>query len=276
MLVQKYAFAKINLTLEVGKKREDGYHEIVSVMARTTLSDKVEVEKNTVGSIRLNCTDLSLNGDDNLCVKAVKGYFNIAGVSFQGVDIALEKHIPVAAGLGGGSADAAAVIECMEELFGALSPEKRHTLARSLGADVPYCLEKTPCICRGIGDECERIDSKAFDSLFLVIKKNAEKLSTGAVYSAFAALPKREGEYDHESVIKALERGDRALLISSLFNDVERVVLDKSPEVKALKEEMLEAGAVSALMSGAGPTVVGFFDDEEKARAYSKNVYKIV
>ena len=276
MIAERQAYAKINLTLEVGRKRDDGYHEIVSVMARATLSDKVEVEKNLVGAIRLNCTDFSLKGDDNLCVKAVNGYFGVSGIPFHGVDIILEKHIPISAGLGGGSADAAAVIECMEELFGVLSPEKRHALARGLGADVPYCLEKTPCICRGIGDECERIESKGFDSLFLVIKKNAEKLSTGAVYSAFDELPKSVREYDHENVIKALERGDKDLLTSSLFNDFERVVFEKTPEVKALKEEMLEAGAVSTLMSGAGPTVVGFFDDEEKARAYSKNVYKIV
>ena len=276
MIAERKAYAKINLTLEVRDKREDGYHEIVSVMARATLFDKVSVGKNSVGKIRIRCTDSSIEDDDNLAVRAVKGYFEISGISFHGVDITLEKHIPLSAGLGGGSADAAAVIECMEELFEPLEKEKRHALARGLGADVPYCLEKIPCICRGVGDECERIEAKEFDSLFLVIKKHAEKLSTGAVYSSFDALPKSAKEYDHKSVIKALEKGDIALLTRSLFNDFERVVFEKSPEVKALRNEMLEAGAISSLMSGAGPTVVGFFDNEEKARAYSKNVYKIV
>ncbi len=275
MIAERQAYAKINLTLEVGRKRDDGYHEIVSVMARATLCDRVEVIKKGVG-ITLRCNDTTLETPDNLVIRAVNGYFEASGITPEGVEINLEKHIPISAGLGGGSADAAAVIECTEELFGVLSPEKRHALARGLGADVPYCLEKTPCICRGIGDECERIESKGFDSLFLVIKKNAEKLSTGAVYSAFDELPKSVREYDHENVIKALETGDKDLLTSSLFNDFERVVFEKTPEVKALKEEMLEAGAVSTLMSGAGPTVVGFFDDEETARAYSKNVYKIV
>ncbi|MBQ7896964.1 MAG: 4-(cytidine 5'-diphospho)-2-C-methyl-D-erythritol kinase [Clostridia bacterium] len=270
------AFAKINLTLEVGGKRADGYHSLVSVMARATLSDRIEVKKNGSKNIVLKVNDPSLDTPDNLAVKAVKGYCEASGIEAQGVDILLEKNIPVASGLGGGSADAAAVIECMEELFGALPRDKRHALARSLGADVPYCLEKTPCICRGIGDECEKIDCKGFDSLYLVIKKNAEKLSTGAVYTAFDALSKKEGEYDHVSVVKALERGDTALLTKSLFNDFERVVLDKSPEVKVLKEEMMRAGALAALMSGAGPTVVGFFDDEEKARAYSSEFYRIV
>lgn len=275
-MIEKLAFAKINLTLEVGDKRPDGYHSLTSVMARATLFDKVAVEKNEIGETRLFSTDKSIENADNLVVHAVNGYFEVSGREPFGVDITLEKNIPIASGMGGGSADAAAVIECMEELFGALDKDKRHALARSLGADVPYCLEKTPCLCRGIGDECERIDFKGFENLFLVIKKNADKLSTGAVYSAFDALPKREGRYDHESVIKALERGDTALFTSSLFNDFERVVFEKSPEVKLLKEEMLEAGAVSALMSGAGPAVVGFFDSEEKARAYSEKVYKIV
>lgn len=276
MIAQRKAYAKINLTLEVGKKREDGYHTLTSVMARATLSDNVEVRKNSTGAIRLSCTDARLEGEDNLCVKAVKGYFDIAKMSFQGVDIALEKNIPVASGLGGGSADAAAVILLLEQLFEPLEKEKRHALARSLGADVPYCLETAPCLCRGVGDECEKLDFQGFDSLFLVIKKNADKLSTGAVYSHFDALEKIEKEYCHERVVRALETGDTALLTSSLFNDFERVVFEKSPQVKTLREEMLEAGALSAVMSGAGPAVVGFFDNEEKARVYSKDVYKLL
>lgn len=276
MIAEKTVPAKINLTLEVGKKREDGYHEITSVMARVSLCDLVKVNKNGSKNIVLKVNDPALDSPDNLAVKAVKGYFETSGTEAQGVDVTLEKHIPVASGLGGGSADAAAVIECMEELFGALPRDKRHSLARSLGADVPYCLEKTPCICRGIGDECEKISYKGFSSLYLVIKKNASKLSTGAVYSAFDALPKKEGKYDHSIVVTALEEGDVSLLTNGLFNDFERVVLDKSPEVKALKEEMMREGALATLMSGAGPTVVGFFDDEEKARAYSKEIYRIV
>lgn len=275
-MTERKAYAKINLTLEVGNKRDDGYHSLVSVMARATLHDRVEVKKNGGKNIVLRVNDSTLDSSDNLAVKAVKGYFETSGIEAQGVDVTLEKHIPVAAGLGGGSADAAAVIECMEDLFGALPRDKRHALARSLGADVPYCLEKTPCICRGIGDECEKIDFHGFSGLYLVIKKNAEKLSTGAVYSAFDALERLDTPYDHSIVVTALERGDTSLLTKGLFNDFERVVLDKSPEVKALKEEMMRAGALATLMSGAGPTVVGFFDDEEKARAYSSEVYRIV
>ena len=110
-MAEKLAYAKINLTLEVGKKRADGYHELVSVMARATLSDRVEVNKNGSKITTLKVNDSSLENSDNLAVKAVKGYFEASGVKEEGVDITLEKNIPVAAGLGGGSADAAAVIE---------------------------------------------------------------------------------------------------------------------------------------------------------------------
>ncbi len=270
MLVEKIAFAKINLTLEVGDKRADGYHSLTSVMARISLHNRVEVEKNGVGEIRLFSTDKSIENDDNLSVRAVKGYFEVSGVTFEGVDIRLEKHIPLAAGLGGGSADAAAVIECMEELFGTLEEEKRHDLARGLGADVPYCLEKTPCLCRGIGDECESLSATDM-GLFLVIEKEGEKLSTGAVYSALDRLGKRKELFDHNGMVKALETGDKRLFVKALSNDFERVV-----DVTSVKERMLSHGAIATLMSGAGPTVVGFFDDEEKARVYSKEVYRIV
>ena len=124
---ERTAYAKINLTLEVGGKRADGYHSLTSVMARISLADKVEVEKNNSNNINISVNDSTLEGENNLAVKAAKGYFEAAGIAPCGVDIRLEKHIPVAAGMGGGSADAAAVIECMEELFEPLDKEKRHT-----------------------------------------------------------------------------------------------------------------------------------------------------
>jgi 4-diphosphocytidyl-2-C-methyl-D-erythritol kinase len=113
-------------------------------------------------------------------------------------------------------------------------------------------------------------------SLFLVIDKRDDKLSTGSVYSAFDALEKSELPYDHSGVIKALREGDASLLTKSLFNDFERVVLPRSAKTEALKREYLDKGALSALMSGAGPSIVGFFDDEKKAKSVSENVYKLL
>ncbi len=275
-MIEKKAYAKINLTLEVGKKRADGYHSLTSVMARASLFDVLYIKKNESDEIRIFSSDKTLENSDNLCYKAVKNYFEFSGVSPEGIDITLEKKIPLSAGLGGGSADAAAVIEALEELFKPLPDSKRHALALSLGADVPYCLKKVPCLCKGIGDECEKIKAKPFNSLWLVIEKNAEKLSTGAVYKAFDELDKGSFSYDHQGVITALERADKTLFSKSLFNDFERIVFTLSPEVKALKEKFLKNGATTAVMSGAGPTVVAFFDNKEKALSLSDSVYELI
>lgn len=275
MIAEGLAYAKINLTLEIGAKREDGFHSLISVMARATLSDIVEVKKEGVG-ITISASLPEIENDENLAVRAAKGYFEASGIKPEGVRITLDKRIPLASGLGGGSADAATVIECMEKLFSPLDNKKRHSLARSLGADVPYCLEKSPALCTGIGDECEIIPKKDMKSLFLVIDKRDDKLSTGSVYSAFDALEKSELPYDHSGVIKALREGDASLLTKSLFNDFERVVLPRSAKTEALKREYLDKGALSALMSGAGPSIVGFFDDEKKAKSVSENVYKLL
>ena len=245
-------------------------------MARATLFDTLYIKKNTSGEVRIFSNDKALEGSDNLCCKAVKSYFDVSGISFEGIDITLDKRIPVSAGLGGGSADAAAVIEALEELFEPLPENSRHSLALSLGADVPYCLRKTPCLCKGVGDECEEIKAKPFDSLWLVIEKNAEKLSTGAVYKAFDSLDKTNIPHDHRSVITALETGDKELLSKSLFNDFERVVFSATPEVKALRDKFLNSGALTAIMSGAGPTIVALFDNKEKALSLSDSAYEIL
>lgn len=263
-MITKQAYAKINLTLEVGGKREDGYHSLTSVMARITLADRVTVSKNATGDIRFTSTDKTIPQDENLCTKAARAYFDAMGIS-GGVDISLENNIPTASGMGGGSADAAAVIECLEELYGRLDGAVRHKIARGLGADVPYCLKTSPCLCTGIGDECRELKCSALDGLWLVVSKVGEKLSTGKVYSDFDALEKGWETYDHSAVANALSNGDVYALAGSVFNDFERVVLPSSPEVVAERERLMAGGALNVVMSGAGPTLIAFFDDEEKA-----------
>lgn len=263
-MIEKKAYAKINLTLEAGDKREDGYHLITSVMARITLADTVRVMKRERG-ISFCSTDKTIPQGSNLCTKIAEGYFRARGVD-RGADIFLENHIPTASGMGGGSADAAAVLEALEELYGRLDGEMRHSLALSIGADVPYCLERTPCLCTGIGDICTPLKCASLDGLWLVVSKKGEKLSTGKVYSDLDAIEKKSTSHDHNAVIKALEKGDIRALATATFNDFEEVVLPSSLDVKAERERLLEAGAVNVTMSGAGPTLIAFFDDEEKAR----------
>ena len=260
MKSEKLAYAKINLTLEIGDKRDDGYHSLTSVMARVSLADKVSVATNDNGTIRFTATDKSIPIDDNLCTRAAHAYFEAKGILGQGVNITLENNIPTASGMGGGSADAAATVECLEELFGELDKEVRHDIAVSLGADVPFCFEKTPCLCTGIGDRCERIECADLSSLSLVISKVGEKLSTAKVYSDFDSLEKSKREYDHNAVINALKSGDIHALANGVFNDFERVVFPSSPEVARERERLLAEGALAVVLSGAGPTLVGIFD----------------
>ncbi len=273
--MEKKAYAKLNLTLEIGDKRPDGYHSLTSVMARATLFDTVRVEKNSLGSIRFSSTS-DIPTEDNLCTRAVGAYFDAGGIVGQGVDIYVEANIPTASGMGGGSADSAATLLCMEELFGALDKRVRHEIARGLGADVPYCLETVPCFCTGVGDVCERIECKGFENLWLVIEKCGTKLSTGKVFSDFDSLEKANLSHDHEKVISAFRTGEVEMLAEGVFNDFEAVVLPSSPSVLKKRNELLDMGALNVVMSGAGPTVVGLFDDEKKARACSDKVYKLL
>ena len=270
---QKKAFAKINLTLEVGKKRPDGYHLITSVMARISLFDIVRVSENSLQEIRIFSNDKSIENGDNLALLAAERYFEKKGISGKGVDITLEKEIPIKSGLGGGSADAAATIEALEELYGALEDRERHTLALSLGADVPYCLLKAPALAKGIGDECYPILKNGLDDLFITVHKVGEKLSTGEMYKTLDNSPKKREKRSHESVVEALEKGDKYALVTSLFNDFEVVALTDQ-HVKT-EEELYDGGAIGVTLSGAGPTLVAFFDEEEKAKRFGK-VFKII
>jgi len=274
-MIEKYAYAKINLTLEIGKKRPDGYHDLTSIMARATLADKVTLSRNDIGCIRFSSTDKTIPQEDSLCAKAAKLYFDAKGISGEGVDIHLENNIPTASGMGGGSADAAATIECLELLFGELHADVRQKLAVSLGADVAFCFNKESRMCRGIGDEITELECASLDGLWLVISKVGEKLSTGKVYSDFDAFGSTLDSHNHEAVINALKAGDIKALAGSVFNDFESVVFASSPEVKEERERLISGGALGVVMSGAGPTLVAFFDDKEKAEQCGK-VYKLI
>lgn len=276
MKAERQAFAKINLTLEVGDKRADGYHGLTSVMARITLADRVTVEENSVSAVRFFTDTPNIDKEDNLCTRMANAYFKAKNITGRGVDITLETHIPTASGMGGGSADSASVLECMEELYGKLEGEVRHAVARSIGADVPYCLNKTPCLCTGIGDECQPLKCASLDGLWLTVSKVGEKLSTGKVYADYDSLEKEGVEKDHTAVINALEKGDVYALAKGVFNDFERVVLPSSPEVARERDRLTSLGATGVVMSGAGPTLVAFFDDYDVAVKCSKEVYKII
>lgn len=261
------ASAKLNLTLAVGERMPDGYHPIRSVMQKISLFDTLEFTRSEETRM---VSDLSYLPSDerNLCVRAVNEYRRLTGKDAN-LSIRVQKKIPVGAGLGGGSADAAATIRALEAFFGVLDEDTRQRLARSLGADVPFCLHScNTALCEGVGERITPVENR-IKNAHLLLYKEGRKASTARVYAAFDALDPVSSD-PTDAVIGALERGDADALCDRLFNDLTRALESLGQPVGAIRKRMTDLGARGALMSGAGPTVYGVFTDVnalERARA---------
>lgn len=252
------AFAKVNLSLDVTGKRDDGYHTLSSVFQSVSLCDIVEIEKSD--SISVKCSDLSLNGEDNLCNTAAVKFFEVAKIQ-GGAEIFIEKHIPLAAGLGGGSADASAVLKGLNELYGKpLSEQKLLEIALSLGADVPFCMVGGTKLCEGIGEIMTELPS--LPECYIIIAKKGQKSSTGDMYKALDSNTNRK-KSDVEKIKSGLETGSLIEIFSGAYNCFESVC-----EQSALKEAREIASfndAVYCGLSGAGPSVIAVYDNPNKA-----------
>lgn len=264
-LMMVEAPAKINLFLAVKSRRPDGYHNIESFMQKLSLVDDVHLGIAKEG-IRLACPDSNLPQDaDNLAYRAARLFLDTCGLD-AGVEIVLHKRIPVAAGLGGGSSDAAAVLLGLDELFGTrMGRQKMMSLGQTIGADVPFFLSGYDAAwVAGIGDCLS--EAEPLVDHWVVLVNPGFPVSTKWVYENFAlttggntfilAPGKNVGE-------KAVCR--QAGSHFELFNDLESVTLERYPEIGAIKRALARQGAVGALMSGSGPTVFGLFADKGKA-----------
>lgn len=252
------ANAKINLSLDITGKRADGYHTLRSVMQSVTLCDELEIlpaEKTSV-----TCDRDELSGDGNLASKAAKLFFERTGIP-GGASVKITKRIPVAGGLGGGSADAAAVLFALNRMNGEpFGTKELSSLALSLGADVPFCLIGGTQLAEGIGEELTKLP--LMPECKIVIAKKGIKSSTGDMYRAIdATRPSRIS--DAEGIVDALNRGDIGTLCKCLYNRFEEVA-ERSVPLEA-KEIMLTYGCLYAGLSGAGPSVIGIFREEKSA-----------
>ncbi len=272
MTVQINANAKINLWLDVCAKRANGYHDIVSVMSEVSLHDTLTATRTDGCAIVLK-TDKGLPTDErNLAVRAAKAYFAKTGEPF-GVELTLAKSIPMQAGLGGGSADAAATLKAINTLDGErFSREELAAIGAKVGADVPFCVMGGTALCRGIGEEITPLKSALRAALVVAIM--GEGVSTP---TAFAALDERFENYvDYtadkrpDALVSALQNGDISSTVGALFNRFEEVVEPVRPAVSALKAALLENGALGAQMSGSGPAVFGIFPDLAAAKAAAR------
>lgn len=261
------AYAKINIGLDILGKRADGYHEIRTIMQQVPLSDGIRLRKNMAGGIRLSCTQSDIPEDEsNLAWKAASLFCKTFGFK-ESVDIELEKRIPAEAGMGGGSADAAAVLKGMKALY-APDIEERELmkLGAKLGADIPYCIAGGTALCEGIGERISPLG--AFPKSYALILKPSLRISTKEVYRNLSMEEiSRRGHADIDALISCIEAQDLCRLGSKLKNVLEYGVSKTYPLIEELKEDLLERGALGSSMSGSGSAVFGLFKEEGIAQS---------
>ena len=272
-VVKEKANAKINLYLDVLAKREDGFHDIKTVMHSVSLYDTLTVSAtdSSRASVRLSVSGSRFLPTDtkNLAARAAFLFLERGAISAT-IDITLEKRIPIAAGLAGGSSDAAAVLRAMNRLFGKMFSQRAlHAMAEELGSDVSYCLSGKTALCEGRGELITPIMSEL--DLNLVIAIANEHVSTpmayktlDSIYSDFDGSVLTGGDAKFERLMVDLK--NNTVTADGLFNTFEAAVLPTCSGATRLKERMTELGARGVLMSGSGPSVFGIFDTYERAR----------
>ncbi len=278
-------YAKINLGLDVIGKLENGYHLLRSVMQQIDLYDTIELSRLSevikneltaaVGDTGMRIT-LTSDSDEvpldqsNLAYKAAKLLLEHDSIS-ERVHIHIKKRIPVAAGLAGGSTDAAVVLMGMNELFGlGHSKDELQELGVKLGADVPFCIMGGTALAEGIGEKLTPIET--MPEMYIVIAKPSIGVSTKYVYENLRL--EQVTHPDTEQILAAMQRKDLTEMTGLLGNVLESVTIEKYPLIRELKDAMLETGAIGSLMSGSGPTVFGIFDTMEKAAEAEKRMWR--
>ncbi|MFA5536536.1 MAG: 4-(cytidine 5'-diphospho)-2-C-methyl-D-erythritol kinase [Bacillota bacterium] len=256
------AFGKINISLDIMGLRDDGYHELSSVMQSIKLADWLTIKADDSGKIKLagNSSTLSL-GDDNLIIKAAK-LLQETFCPGKGAEIYLEKNLPIGAGLGGGSSDGAATMKALNHLWGLnLTTSTLVALAAQLGADLPFTLVGGTVWARGKGEMLTILPPAP--KLSLVLAKPSVSLSAGEVYRYWDQ-NFGTSTYSTPQVLAALEKGEQKQLVASMGNDLERAVLGLMPRVQKIIDRMHAFGVERTLVSGSGPVVVGVVRDEQQ------------
>lgn len=280
------ACAKLNLTLDVLGKRPDGYHDLRMIMQSVELADVLNLEYNGTGELRVS-TNLHFlpNNEKNLAAQAALRWYECKvsqepgrwdmedlkrSFNFNGLDITIEKHIPVCAGLGGGSSDAAAVLRALNEMEDAcLGPEAVAETGALVGSDVPYCVIGGTALAEGRGEVLTPLPP--LPKCWVVLCKPEFSISTPALFAKIDSV-KLRCRPDTQGAVAALEAGDLAGVARRMYNVFEDALPERQQaRVKDIKNLLIQCGALGASMSGTGPTAFGLFDGEEKAQeAYTR------
>ncbi len=257
------AHAKINLSLDIVGKRDDGYHLLEMEMQSIELHDELTLERISEG-IRLSCNlpYVPVNSQ-NIAYKAIAKFLELNQLD-HGVRLHIEKKIPVGAGLAGGSTNAAAVLKALNEMNGfPMSEAELLKLGLSLGADVPFTMTGGTALCEGVGEVITQLPD--FSGKTVLLTKPPFSVSTKQIFSEYRI----ERVHRHPDTIKLMEgirEEDLLKVACNLGNVLENVTLNKHPLLRRIKNDLMERGAVGCLMSGSGPTVFGLFDNDETAQ----------
>jgi 4-diphosphocytidyl-2-C-methyl-D-erythritol kinase len=261
-LVEK-APAKINLQLSVGPRRADGYHELASVMQTVDVCDTLTVTAHTGGGMSLTCNHPDLSpGEDNLAYRAAALFFQRTGIPMDGVTIHLHKVIPMQAGLGGGSADAAAALRALRRLYAPALPDSElEAMAAALGSDVPFCVRGGTALAAGRGEKLSPLPP--LPKCWAVLVKPHEAYSTGAMYRRIDDSACYD-PLDAAPMVSALAAGDLSGVCAAMTNTFEKV-LPPDAATAALCSQLMAQGAMGAMLSGSGSAVFGLFASREGA-----------
>lgn len=264
------ALGKINLGLDVLGRRENGYHDVRMVMQTVYLYDLITLEKKEEPGIELatNLSFLPVN-ENNLAYRAAKLLVDEFQIR-EGIRITLEKHIPVAAGMAGGSSNAAAVLYGMNRMF-SLGPTEEQLMERgvTLGADVPYCILRGTVLAEGIGEILTPLPP--LPRCYILLAKPPVNVSTKMVYEKLDSCQIPEHP-DIDGLMDGLKNQDLEKVASSMGNVLEKVTIEEYPVIDKIKQVMKENGALNAMMSGSGPTVFGIYRERAKARAAAARI----
>lgn len=276
MKIKVKAFAKINLLLDIVATRTDGYHDLFMIMQSVGVYDTVSVEKTKGKKITISCNidDIPLD-DKNIAHKAARAFFEYNKIKDTGIHIDIEKRIPHAAGLAGGSADGAGVIVALNEMYGTnLTDDELCQIGVKVGADVPFCITGGTLLAQGIGDVLNKV--KPLRRCYIVLAKPDFGVNTGIAYKQFDCFGKVHTP-DKFGMLMAMQSRDLTKICSKMENVFEQLI--EVPNRVDMKNVMRDNGAIGACMSGSGPTVFGIFNTKEEAenaadslKTYAKDI----
>ena len=274
--ITEKGYAKINLHLDITGRNADGYHDVVTVMQSLSLCDTVTLTERSDAQITLSCDREGVPTDaSNLAVRAALLYMDTVG-THRGVHIDIQKQIPMAAGMAGGSADAAAALRAINRLYGSpMDTEALCALGARLGADVPFCIVGGTAYADGRGDRLHSFT--AMPDCFVVAACGGEGVSTPGAYRL---LDQTYSDFDGscytpraiDALEEAMEKGSLLAIGQAMYNVFETPILAERPVARELRETMCAGGAIAAMMSGSGPSVFGLFEREDDARAVAERI----